>query len=281
MQGTCVLPQRSAAGALRAMGFNPCMSAPAGTNRKAKFEARWLGRRRYAEIWQLQRDMLARRVQALEAGEPASDCLLLVEHEPVYTWGKRTKPEHLGQGEAALRNLGADAFEVERGGEVTYHGPGQLVGYPIVYLGNLSCGRDLHKYMRALEEVVIRVLATYGLCGQRVKGMTGVWIRPESRVPGFASKPSATAHGTGNTEQVKVAALGVRVSKWCTMHGFALNVTNEVLPWFSHITPCGIQGREVTTLESLLGKAPDMADVRARVEAAFRDVLWDASGKRD
>ncbi len=276
MQRTVGRAGWSAAGALRAKGFNPCMSAPAGTTRNAKFEARWLGRRRYAEIWQLQRDMLAQRVQALEAGEPGTDCLLLVEHEPVYTWGKRTKPEHLGQGEAALRHLGADAFEVERGGEVTYHGPGQLVGYPIVYLGNLSCGRDLHKYMRALEEVMIQVLATYSLCGQRVKGMTGVWVDGFKMQDSRFKIPAAPIlnHESEILNQSKIAALGVRVSKWCAMHGFALNVTNEVLPWFSHITPCGIQGREVTTLESLLGQAPEMAEVRARVEAAFRDVLW-------
>jgi lipoate-protein ligase B len=178
------------------------------------------------------------------------DRLLLVEHELVYTWGKRTKPEHLGAGARALRALGADCFEVERGGEVTFHGPGQLVGYPIVYLGNLACGRDLHRYMRGLEEVLIRVLATWGLHGQRLKGLTGVWV-----------------------DGAKIAALGVRVSKWCAMHGFALNVTNEVLPWFGHITPCGIKGRGVTSIETLLGRAPDMAEVRARVEAAFHAVF--------
>lgn len=233
-----------------APGFNPCMGTQAGTAGKSTLETQWLGRRRYAEVWQLQRQLLRARVAALEAGEPGLDRLLLVEHEPVFTWGKRTKPEHLGRGEAALRELGADTFEVERGGEVTFHGPGQLVGYPIVYLGNLTCGRDLHKYMRGLEEVMIRVLATYGLGAGRVAGLTGVWV------DGF-----------------KIAALGVRVSKWCTMHGFALNVTQDVLPWFGHVTPCGIADRGVTSLQSLLGREPDMAEVRARTQAAFVDVL--------
>jgi lipoyl(octanoyl) transferase len=225
------------------------VTAPA-VQRSSTISTQWLGRRRYAEVWELQRALLAERVRALEAGEPGVDRLLLVEHEPVYTWGKRTNPAHLGAGVTALRALGADCFEVERGGEVTFHGPGQLVGYPIVYLGNLACGRDLHKYMRGLEEVVIRALATWGLRGQRLKGLTGVWV-----------------------DGAKIAALGVRVSKWCAMHGFALNVTNEVLPWFGHITPCGIKGRGVTSIETLLGRAPDMAEVRARVEAAFHAVF--------
>lgn len=221
----------------------------------------------------MQRAMLKERVRALEAGEPGVDRLLLVEHEPVYTWGKRTQPEHLGEGAAALAKLGADCFEVERGGEVTYHGPGQLVGYPIVYLGNLRCGRDLHKYMRGLEEVMIRVLASYGLGAGRVAGLTGVWV------DGFKIQDSGFKTGAIlNLEseilnQSKIAALGVRVSKWCTMHGFALNVTNEVLPWFGHITPCGIKGRGVTSLEKLLGRAPEMSEVRGRVVEAFGEVL--------
>jgi lipoyl(octanoyl) transferase len=250
------------------------MNAPAGAIGKATFETQWLGRRRYAEVWDLQRELLRRRVQELESGQPGTDRLLLVEHEPVYTWGKRTKPEHLGQGPAALRDLGADAFEVERGGEVTYHGPGQLVGYPVVYLGNLRCGRDLHKYMRGLEDVMIAVLAGYGLQGRRIKGLTGVWVdaglSPTAR-PDSAAAPAAP--DAGDAGWSKVAALGVRVSKWCTMHGFALNVTDEVLPWFGHITPCGISGRGVTSLQSLLGHAPELGEVRARTEAAFAQTL--------
>lgn len=221
----------------------------------------------------MQRAMLKERVRALEAGEPGVDRLLLVEHEPVYTWGKRTKPEHLGDGAPALTKLGADCFEVERGGEVTYHGPGQLVGYPIVYLGNLRCGRDLHKYMRGLEEVMIRVLAGYGLQGERVKGLTGVWV-DGIKIQDSGFKTGAILNLESEIlNQSKIAALGVRVSKWCTMHGFALNVTNEVLPWFGHITPCGIQGRGVTSLEKLLGRAPEMSEVRGRVVEAFGEVL--------
>ncbi|MHC4839575.1 MAG: lipoyl(octanoyl) transferase LipB, partial [Planctomycetota bacterium] len=175
-------------------------------------DIQWLGRRNYADVWELQKKLLQQRVD----GE-IPDTFLLVEHEPVYTWGKRTLPEHMGGGEDTLRKYGADAFLVERGGEITYHGPGQIVGYPVVSLAELTCGKDLHKYMRGLEEVLITTLASYDLQGERLKGLTGVWVNHGNRL-------------------AKVAALGVRVRKWCAMHGFALNVTNEVLPWFAHIT---------------------------------------------
>jgi lipoyl(octanoyl) transferase len=244
-------------------------------HRPSTIESQWLGRKPYAEVWALQKKLQAERIAALEQGRDCPERLLLVEHEPVYTWGKRTKPEHLGDGAEALRNRGADTFEVERGGEVTYHGPGQLVGYPICYLGNLKCGRDLHKYMRGLEEAIIRVLASYGVRGERVGGLTGVWVDgfkiQDSR---FKMPPDPILNLESRIlNQSKVAALGVRVSKWCTMHGFALNVTDECLPWFDHITPCGIKGRRVTSMQSLLGRAPEMAEVRARVETAFREVL--------
>lgn len=239
----------------------------AGQSQKT-LDVQWLGRRRYAETWELQKQLLEQRI-----GGEIGDTLLLVEHEPVYTWGKRTKPEHLGAGERALRELGADTFQVERGGEVTYHGPGQLVGYPICHLGNLSCGRDLHKYMRGLEEVVIRVLDSYGLKGERVDGLTGVWVESSEFGVRRSGLTANTAHRTPHAAQAKVAALGVRVRKWCTMHGFALNVTDEVLPWFKHIIPCGIGDRPVTTLQSLLGEAPGLDDVRERAVAAFRSLL--------
>jgi lipoyl(octanoyl) transferase len=225
-----------------------------------KLDVQWLGRRPYAEVWELQKRLIEQRVE-----NEIIDTLLLVEHTPVYTWGKRTGPEHLGAGPQALRALGADTFEVERGGEVTYHGPGQLVGYPICNLKNLTCGRDLHKYMRGLEEVIMRVLQTYGVRGERIAGLTGVWVNPELRVEGSAA--------TDNSKLSKIAALGVRVRHWCTMHGFALNVTNECLPWFKHIVPCGIEDRGVTSLESLSGMPVSLSDVRARFVGVFRQTL--------
>lgn len=206
-----------------------------------------LGRQRYAPVWEIQRRFQQERIASLEGGPPAPDRLILVEHAPVFTWGKRTNPEHLGAGPAALASLGADTFEVERGGEVTFHGPGQLVGYPIIYLGNARCGKDLHKYMRALEQVCIDVAASYGIKAARIEGITGVWVGDD-----------------------KLAALGTRVSKWVTLHGFAINVTNEPLKWFAHVTPCGIKGKGITSLETLLGHAPALAEVEERIVAAFR-----------
>ncbi|MEE9312210.1 MAG: lipoyl(octanoyl) transferase LipB [Planctomycetota bacterium] len=209
----------------------------------------WLGRRRYAEIWELQKKLLQQRVD----GE-IPDTFLLVEHEPVYTWGKRTLPEHMGAGESELAKLGADTFLVERGGEITYHGPGQIVGYPIVNLAKLSCGKDLHKYMRGLEQVIIKTLAHYGLIGERLDGLTGVWVQH-------------------NGQLAKVAALGVRVRKWCAMHGFALNLSNEVLPWFKNVIPCGIGDRPVTSIQQLTGTTPTMDDVRAQLIDNFEEVF--------
>lgn len=208
-----------------------------------------LGRVPYAEVWEQQRKLRDARIHAREADQPADEHLLFVEHEPVYTWGRRTDTNHMGAGPDHLKSLGADVFEVERGGEITFHGPGQLVGYPIAFLGNLTCGRDLHRYMRALEQVVIDVLAEYDLNAGRVNGLTGVWV-----------------------DGAKVAAMGVRVKKWVSMHGFALNVTTD-LDWFSHITPCGIGDRPVTSLERLLGTPPELAEVRKLTEHHFRRVL--------
>jgi len=242
------------------------------TGKSAALDVQWLGRRSYAEVWELQKRLLEQRIEGA-----IGDTLLLVEHDPVYTWGKRTDPEHLGAGEPALRALGADTFQVERGGEVTYHGPGQLTGYPICNLAGLRCGRDLHKYMRGLEEMIIRVLACYGLQGERIDGLTGVWVREDSefRIQNSGQTPIASHPESSilNPAFAKVAALGVRVRKWCTMHGFALNVTDECLPWFTHVTPCGIDDRGVTSLEKLLGRAPEMSEVRGRVVEAFREVL--------
>lgn len=208
----------------------------------------------YADCWELQKTLLARRVEAAKTGGDEPERLLLVEHPPVYTFGKRTRPEHLGPGPEALRALGAGVFEVERGGEVTFHGPGQIVGYPIVCLPKLSCGRDLHKYMRGLEETLILVLADLGLRGERLAGLTGVWVKRQDGI------------------LAKVAALGVRVRKWCAMHGFALNVTTD-LRWFRHITPCGIGDRPVTRLEELLSVPPDSKAVEDLLARRFAEVF--------
>jgi len=180
----------------------------------------WCGRLPYGPVWDWQKQLAAARA----TGELADDVLLLLEHPPVYTIGRAARPEHLGQGEAALRASGAEVFAVDRGGSVTYHGPGQLVGYPIVQLAPL--GLDAIAYLRRLEEALID---TCGLCGVeavRDPPYTGVWHR-----------------------QAKLAAIGVRLSRiGVTYHGFALNGTTDLEP-FRRIVPCGIPGRTATSLE--------------------------------
>ncbi|MHB9145092.1 MAG: lipoyl(octanoyl) transferase LipB [Symbiobacteriia bacterium] len=202
----------------------------------------WLGRRPYRPTWDLQQQLVQARIQGR-----VPNVLLFVEHPPTYTLGRRGDPANLLVAEAELARQGTEFVPVDRGGDITYHGPGQLVGYPILDLA--AWNSDLHLYVRKLEEVLIRALAGYGLAAERIAGLTGVWVG-------------------GN----KVAAIGVKVSRGVTSHGFALNVTTD-LGYFSQIIPCGIMDHGVTSLAALLGTAPAMAEVRERVAAAFGEVF--------
>ena len=177
------------------------------------------------------------------------DHLLLLQHPHVITLGVRTADarSHIVAGEAELDRRGVTVHETGRGGDVTYHGPGQLVGYPIFALE--PSRRDLHRYVRDIEEALIQALATFGISGGRVSGLTGVWVGDE-----------------------KVAAIGVRVSRWITSHGFALNVTTD-LDYFGLIVPCGITGRGVTSVDRLLGGAPPLDAVQDAVIEAFTAVF--------
>jgi lipoate-protein ligase B len=195
----------------------------------------------YAEAWARQRELLGAR----QAGA-VPDILLLLEHAPVVTLGRSAKIEHLLISPEILRGRGIDLFEVERGGDVTYHGPGQLVGYPIVDLRALD--EDVVRYMRLLEESLIRTLAVFGIAAGRERGYPGVWV-------GGA----------------KVAAIGVAVKRRVTMHGFALNVTTD-LRAFELINPCGL-GRPVTSMSALLGRPVDMDRVRAAYAEQFAQVF--------
>jgi len=206
-------------------------------------EARPLGVVPYADGLSMQARLVAER----RAGE-VPDQLLLLEHPHVITLGSSGHAEHVLLDEEERRRLGIELFETGRGGDVTYHGPGQLVGYPILDLKPDRC--DLHRYIRDLEEVLIRALATYGLAGSRIPGLTGVWLGTE-----------------------KVAAIGVRVSSgWITSHGFALNVRTQ-LELFSTIVPCGIRDRGVTSIARALGSDVSVGEVARRVAAAFGEVF--------
>lgn len=197
----------------------------------------------YQEAWDEQRALLARIV----AGD-APETLLLLEHPHTYTLGRQGGREHLLATPEELAGRGAVVIESDRGGDITYHGPGQIVGYPLLNLRRRT-GGDVHRYLRALEEVLIGVLAAYGLTGEREPEHTGVWC-------GGA----------------KVAAIGVRISRGITMHGFALNVNTD-LSYFNHIVPCGIHDRPVTSLAKLLGEQIPMDEVTSEVERRFQSVF--------
>jgi lipoyl(octanoyl) transferase len=199
-----------------------------------------LGRRPYGEVLELQRTLC----RARQDGEVTDDLLLLVEHDPVVTMGRGTKETSLPLAPEALRRQGVEVFEVERGGDVTYHGPGQLVGYPILDLAHHR--QDLHWYLRTLEEALIDALGTLGIHAERNPGLTGVWTRGR-----------------------KIASIGIHVKQWVTFHGFALNVTTDLSP-FDLIVPCGIHGVTMTSVQRELGAAAETSvATRNAVVAAF------------
>lgn len=195
----------------------------------------------YAPAWDLQRRLVEERASGLRP-----DLLLLLEHEPVFTVGRRGQAAHW----AGLEAEGHKVHHVERGGSVTYHGPGQLVGYPIVRLTDHCPGPKA--YVRLLEEVVIRTLADWGIAGERVERLPGVWV--------------------GDSTREKIAAMGVRINRGVTMHGFALNVDPDLTP-FGRITPCGIAGCRVTSMAARLGRPVDMKLVRQQVAGHFRQLF--------
>jgi lipoyl(octanoyl) transferase len=205
-----------------------------------------LARVPYAEAWDLQRQIF----DSVVAGEE-EDTLILLEHPHVYTQGRVTEKENLLFTAEQLSALDAETFEIDRGGDVTYHGPGQLVGYPILNLAHFK--EDLGWYLRALEESIIQLLATYDISAFRIAGRTGVWV------------------GSAGTEE-KICAIGIRASRWCTMHGFALNVSTD-LSYFNLIVPCGIGDRSVTSIERVLGKRVEMEEVQERYAKSFEEVF--------
>ena len=215
-----------------------------------------LGHIAYEPAWELQKKVQAALIRAKREDPPrrVDHVLLFVEHPPVYTLGKSGKANHLLVSETELADRGAAFFHIDRGGDITFHGPGQLVGYPIFDLDRLN--PDVHLYMRNLEEVIRHTCLEYGLDAGRVEGKTGVWL------PAQPGKPTAR----------KVCAMGIRCSRWVTMHGFALNVNTD-LSFFSHIVPCGITDGTVTSLKNELEHTVDMDEVMNRVTRYFAEVF--------
>ena len=219
-----------------------------------------LGRAGYKQVWDYQESLLQANVriktEARLAENPhplTSNYLLFVEHPPVYTLGKSGHMEHVLIDEDSMQQKGIQFFHTNRGGDITFHGPGQIVGYPILDLERFYT--DIGKYLRNLEEIIILVLKTYGIQGGRSAGETGVWIEPEVK-----------------GRQRKICAIGVRCSRWITMHGFAFNVNTD-LDYFGNIVPCGIQDKQVTSLEKELGRTISFEDVKAEVRRRFEEVF--------
>ena len=231
------------------IGRDVALRRPVGAARQPYLNVRWLGRMEFARALELQEELVAKK------REDASleDDLLLLEHEPVYTIGRTPDRSSLSatgfrpsrHGESGSAHLPHPLFSINRGGQATYHGPGQLMGYPIIDLRR--CGQDLHKYLRWLEQLLIDLLAEYEIAAQRRESLTGVWV-----------------------ENRKIASIGVGVRHWITMHGFALNVCGDLSP-FDHIVPCGINNVAMTSMEKETNKSFTVADVARTLEKLALD----------
>lgn len=224
-------------------------------NKKAKFIH--LGKIDYKQAWDYQADVFNRvlavkaenRTRSDDQQQHTDNYVIFCEHPHVFTLGKSGNADHMLIPKDVLARIGATFHHINRGGDITYHGPGQIVGYPILDLENFFT--DIHKYMRALEEAVIQTLAEYSIVAGRIPGLTGVWLDADS-----------------TRRARKICALGVKTSRWVTMHGFAFNVNTD-LEYFNHIVPCGINDKAVTSMEKELGKAVAMHEVEAVLKEKF------------
>ena len=215
-------------------------------------EYRDLGRVPYGECWTLQRSLFDALLARKGSADDAAGYLLLVEHPPVYTLGKSGHAENMLVSEEFLRSRGAEYYRIDRGGDITFHGPGQAVCYPILDLARLGIG--LREYIFRLEESVIEVVGRYGIRGARIAGASGVWIVEEGAAPR------------------KICAIGVRASRFVTMHGFALNVSTD-LEWFGLINPCGFVDRGVTSIERETGRTVPMDEVKKSIVTVLSEKL--------
>jgi lipoyl(octanoyl) transferase len=242
-------------------GHSEAAPLKSGTMNKQTVIFRDLGLVDYKEAWDYQEKLfneivaqkVANRTLSPDDQQQTANYLLFCEHPHVYTLGKSGEEQNLLLDQEGLKGKEATFYKINRGGDITYHGPGQLVGYPILDLDNFFT--DIHKYLRFLEEIMIRTLAEYGIQGDRYPGYTGVWLDP------------------GNPLKArKICAIGVRISRWVTMHGFAFNV-NPDLGYFGNIIPCGINDKAVTSLEKELGSKVDMEAVKEKVKHHFSDLF--------
>jgi lipoyl(octanoyl) transferase len=224
-----------------------------------------LGLMGYAEAYALQK-----RIVAARKTDAIGDVLLLCEHTPVITQGRNGKREHLLVSENVLRQRNVEFFETSRGGDVTYHGPGQLVGYPILQLGAIR--KDVVWYVRMLEEVMMRTSAEFGVAAVREEGKTGIWVKDEGKEFTQSSQRAQSSQSREGIAAEKLGAIGVHISRWVTSHGFAYNVATD-LRNFDLIVPCGIAGRKATSLEKLLGRAVRLEDVAPKVMRHFGEVF--------
>jgi len=197
-----------------------------------------LGSKNFKDVWNMQKILQKKRIN-----DEIQDTLLLVEHEPVYTLGKNANQNHLLQS----RNRAIKIYNTDRGGDITFHGPGQLVGYPILDLNNYI--KSVSWYMRILEELIIKVIGEFGILGNRIEGLTGVWVNNQ-----------------------KIGAQGVRISRWVTMHGFSINVSPD-LSCYDGIIPCGIFNYGVTSMEELLNKKPNIGEVKNTTVEIFNQLF--------
>jgi lipoyl(octanoyl) transferase len=220
-----------------------------------KVQLHYLGLKDYKETWDYQEELFQEIIDIKmnnrrnETSNPTKNHFIFVEHPHVYTLGKSGDISNLLLNESQLKEKGATFYKINRGGDITYHGPGQLVGYPILDLDNFFT--DIHKYLRFLEETIINVLDEYGIKGTRSEGETGVWL------------------DVGTPFARKICAMGVRTSRWVTMHGFALNV-NANLGYFDNIIPCGIKGKAVTSMEAELNRILPMEEIQEKILKHFK-----------
>lgn len=201
-----------------------------------------LGLTPYKKVWELQKELVLKRQK-----DEIPDTLLLCEHPPTYTLGKSGKTQHLLADEKILKEIGAEFIQIDRGGDITFHGPGQLVAYPVLKLKEFQL--DVHQYLRALEKTTIQALSQYGIQAGQLEGLTGVWV-----------------------DEAKIAAIGVRLSRWVSMHGIAVNISPD-LNYFKHIIPCGISSKSVTSLKEILKRDISVADFSKNFVSAFENVF--------